>query len=408
VGVVEGLTKKESPNHEPQVDKTPPAQDASIQVDPPLGQVPSQEANLVPDTPAVPTESPRGPSFHEELSMVATEQHDGATTEEDRTDADLTMAEVPTFLTEPLPTNSIIQGEFMTAASIPFATDDRGLEARDSDGLVEMRDGAVDLTERVDSLMASTSAEAAHDAPKELNQVPKVKIVPLFGFMSGVIGQCYFVSLSPDSETTSGTDALAPEQRLLRFLEAAASCQPDQLPEHDQLTARELVDSLSPVNAAADEGLSKDITAPAVNIGSIGLLRREGDEYFIDPLPGFNQGSIESNLTGPLERSAPDESRFQGLGCGDIQQTWDARASSLAMDAKQTLDSVLRTFTKQPHREEDSGREKSGYEPRQRDELDGFLQCEKDERPKQVRHQPSLVTVESNQFLHGAYSWFAI
>lgn len=406
-GVVEGLTKKESPNHEPQVDMTPPAQDASIQVDPPLGQVPSQEANLVPDTRVVPTESPRGPSFPEELSMVATEQHDGATTEEDRTDADLTMAEVPTFLTEPLPTNSIIQGEFMTAASIPFATDDRGLEARDSDGLVEMRDGAADLTERVDSLMASTSAEAAHDSPKELNQVPKVKIVPLFGFMSGVIGQCYFVSLSPDSETTSGTDALAPEQRLLRFLEAAASCQPDQLPEQEQLAARELVHSLSPVNAA-DHSPSKEIPAPAANVGSIGLLRREGDEYFIDPLPSFNQGSIESNLTGPLERSAPDESRFQGLGCGDVQQTWDARASSLAMDAKQTLDSVLRTFTKQTHSGEGSDHDKSGSERRQRGELDGFLKCGKDERPKQVSQQPSLVTVESNQFLHGTYSWFAI
>jgi hypothetical protein len=401
-GVVERLTKKESPDCEPQYNETLPARDSSIQADAPeLDHVPQQEPSLVSVASVVRSGSQTLPSFPEALLKAATEQDEGATTEEERADADLQMLEVPTFLTEPLPTNSILQGEFMSTASVPCADDDHGLEARDSDERMEVRDGAADFLERVDSPVALAEAEASvQGASKGLNQVSKVKIVPLFGFMSGVIGQCYFVSLSPENVTNSEDDALAPEQRLLRFLEAAASCQPDQLPQQDHLTARELVDAPSPVDAAVGDPPSKELATQSVSVGSIGLLRREGDEFFVDPLPGFNQISVESNPTLPIEGSTPVSSGFQSLGWGDAKKTWDVRASALAYDAKQTLDSVLRNFTKQPHGGVGS------------DELVGFLRQGNEERTvegkNQVTCQPSLATVDSNQFLHGTYSWFAI
>jgi hypothetical protein len=244
--------------------------------------------------------------------------------------------------------------------------------------------------------------------PTDPSQYSKIKIVPLFGFMSGVLGQCYFVSLSPEKieagATIGQTADINPEVRLRRFLEVASTQYPELFAQRDQ---QAYVGRDQPLSIEEEKGDESSLKESEVEpqVESLGILRREGDGFIVDPLHGLPFGVEESSLN-----AVQSNERHQEPWCGALAPSWDSRAKVAVLATKEKFDDILehlkelqgcQTVRALETIPETASSAKFGKEA-------DPAAMEYSYTPDGPTQMPSLETAQSDTFMHGAYSWVAI
>jgi hypothetical protein len=261
-------------------------------------------------------------------------------------------------------------------------------ESREYEGAAAQRED-MGSTSRDQPGTASFPDEALKTTPKDRTQVSKIRIVPVFGFMSGVFGQCYLVSLSPethDSEAEGQTEKQSSEERLRRALELLSTRHPDSL--------------------SCGRPMSGNMDASSIkkpNIQSVGLLHREGDEFFVDPLPRFSLNGEETRLN-----SLPtlDGKQQQSYPCCSDMQPWDG-----AHETKQEVDGLFPKLNEFRQSHTAVAPPVSNVEATPKLEQSEGNLAERSIAPKvleEIDYHRSLTIVDSSKFIHGTYSWFAI
>jgi hypothetical protein len=308
-----------------------------------------------------------------------------------------TAVEGPSLPSESLAANSILQGDLLNVSDCeeePFYP--HNPDSRELNGDTALRED-LGPNARDQPETASPLAEEIKATPKDRTDVSKIRIVPLFGFMNGVLGHCYFVSLSPeilDINSEGQTGGQSPDERLRGFLEALSKQYPESL------------NCASPVKDTTDENSIQERNDES-NVQSLGLLHRDGDEFIVDPLPGFSLVGGGSRLNS---EQLPREK--QPHPCCSELGSWDLRALLVAHETKEKLEGMLKQFSASPQSQTDGAlRSVSDFETTPQEELNeggAFKSSNSVKVLEEINRHPSMMTVDSSKFLHGTYSWFAI
>lgn len=203
-----------------------------------------------------------------------------------------------------------------------------------------------DCRDAGNSKVRDTSDEDARQSPGCDDEMSNVRIIPLFGFLSSVIGQCYIVSLSTKDEiriqrvpgqvsTSHEGDKIAG-----RFWEKMFRDKPEVVGEQEMEKDRD-TGSHSQVNKQNEnEVKSVDLngnseTPDISSLPVIGVLRRVGDEYVVDPLYSSTYHEFEVDL-----------SQFYGAAIDGLKNhsdatSWETKAAALTLDAKEKISTLI-------------------------------------------------------------------